>query len=484
MHFAKLFSRTDAPRFNISKAKSRLTIRLVVLLALSVAMLCRPVVAQENYLVSTLDSLLSLHDLATNSFIESMKAGPDAWIIVPSPNQRLAFALSSGGYLSVMDLTIGIEITRIPGVDGDNGTMSPDGKLLLVSDYSDALDIIDAAQFKVVRKVSLGSLFGQKVVPGAVIAVANRAYVFPRYGSYLATNVAVVDLTNYSVSSIALPSGYFHRSSAGVTPDGSTIALAESEYADQQFHVLLISTATNTIITDNVQTGLTTPYALVVTPNGADPSKIFGYVTTSSTGKDEVLAVDLRTNSPTYGQVLPATAVALGIYPSGMAINSDGSRLVVAGSGLTQQSPNVDIVDTGKMFTDPAHALIAEVTVDNGVIALGVCTGFFSTTPPDTAPTVSGVSGDITNDADHEIQITGGNFQQGALARFIHDLEDTKSLFCYKHVVETVFALAREAFACSTIARHSVCCSPIFSPSPWRSSSISGKAVPMAEPCC
>src|ERR1035441_4822840 len=40
------------------------------------------------------------------------------------------------------------------------------------------------------------------------------------------------------------------------------------------------------------------------------------------------------------------------------------------------------------------------------------------------------------------------------LTRIIHDCEDTKSLFCYKHVVETVFVVAREAFACPTIARH------------------------------
>ena len=70
------------------------------------------------------------------------------------------------------------------------------------------------------------------------------------------------------------------------------------------------------------------------------------------------------------------------------------------------------------------------------------------------------------------------------LARIIHDLEDTKSLFCYKHVVETVFVRAREAFACLTIARHSVCCYPIFSPSLPCCSSISGRAVPTAEPCC
>src|SRR5664280_1359770 len=74
--------------------------------------------------------------------------------------------------------------------------------------------------------------------------------------------------------------------------------------------------------------------------------------------------------------------------------------------------------------------------------------------------------------------------RKGGLARIIHDCEDTKSLFCYKHVVETVFVVAREAFACPTIARHSVCCSPIFSPSLPCCSSIIGRAVPMAEPCC
>src|ERR1035441_7317220 len=70
------------------------------------------------------------------------------------------------------------------------------------------------------------------------------------------------------------------------------------------------------------------------------------------------------------------------------------------------------------------------------------------------------------------------------LARIIHDCGDTKSLFCYKHVVATVLVVAREAFACPTIARHSVCCSPIFFPSLPCCSSIIGRAVPMAEPCC
>src|SRR6202035_3985881 len=70
------------------------------------------------------------------------------------------------------------------------------------------------------------------------------------------------------------------------------------------------------------------------------------------------------------------------------------------------------------------------------------------------------------------------------LARIIRDCEDAKGRFCYKHVVETVFVMAREALACLTITRRSVCCFPTFFPSPRCSSLISGKVVPTAEPCC
>jgi hypothetical protein len=48
------------------------------------------------------------------------------------------------------------------------------------------------------------------------------------------------------------------------------------------------------------------------------------------------------------------------------------------------------------------------------------------------------------------------------LARLIHIFEDNKSLFCYKHVVETVFAVTKEASECLKIAQHSVCCSREF----------------------
>src|SRR6185369_4508890 len=60
---------------------------------------------------------------------------------------------------------------------------------------------------------------------------------------------------------------------------------------------------------------------------------------------------------------------------------------------------------------------IESLTVQGGVPATSVCTGFFQITPPNTAPTISATSGDITNDMDRQVQVTGTNFQQGALVR-------------------------------------------------------------------
>jgi hypothetical protein len=48
------------------------------------------------------------------------------------------------------------------------------------------------------------------------------------------------------------------------------------------------------------------------------------------------------------------------------------------------------------------------------------------------------------------------------LARIIHVSEDKRSLLCYKHAVETMFAVTKEASECLTIAQHSVCCSREF----------------------
>ena len=386
---------------------------LSLLIATLLATMCYPAVAQENYLVGTQDGKLSLYDLATNSLITSIKGGTGA---VPGPNNRLAFAPNQD-YLSVVDTTVQREVARLDGVSGTAAALTPDGKLLLVSGWDGVLRVVDTASFTLVRKVNLVALMGAYPM-GSVVIAANKAYVFPYSGGL--SNVAIVDLTNYSVFSIALPDGYFDSQNlASAMPDGKTIVAVDQENSDAMVHVLLISTATNTISGDYAQPYAYLPEAsaLAITPNGMDPSKFFGYLAGGDSQSNVIMALDLRPNSPTYGSVLPQTRIYATFVPSALAVNSDGTRVMMAGTPNPPPNVNTYVIDAAKMLTDPANAVIAQLQVSGGLGASAVSTGFFATTPPDTAPVVGGVSGDITNDADHEIEITGGNFQQGALVR-------------------------------------------------------------------
>ena len=64
------------------------------------------------------------------------------------------------------------------------------------------------------------------------------------------------------------------------------------------------------------------------------------------------------------------------------------------------------------------------------------------------------------------------------------NLGDNKSLFCYEHVVKTMFAVTKEAAECLKIAQHSVCCSQKVFARLSEPSLISERGVPTAEPCC
>ena len=385
-----------------------------IVLTVLVAALGAHAVAQESYLVSTQDGVVSMYDLATNSFVTSTKLSGPSFNMVPSPNPRLAFVSVLSNHYSVVDTTLNREMARIKGVRASSGTLSRDGATLLLPDFSYFLDVIDAAQLKLVRQVSLSAVQSPQGLPGRIVASASRAYVFPR--GQTSPKIAVIDLNTYAVSGIDLPQGTVCRECGGITPDGSTLVVVEHENSDNQVHVLLVSTATNAILADKIQPGVSYATGLVVTPNGSDPSKIYAYVV-GGLSQGSLGALDLVANSPTYGMILPATEVGVDLISSQMAINSDGSRLVFVGDPIDFPVHNVEVYDTGKLFTDPAAALIAKVDVDGDMQAYSVCIGSFSTTIPNTAPAVSGVSGDITNDALHDIQITGGNFEPGALVR-------------------------------------------------------------------
>ena len=391
------------------------SVTIIMLLALLLTASSRTLIAQENFLVATQDGTFSLYDLATTSLLETFQSSPLIYTLAAGPNPRLAYSAGGGGYGLAIDASIGRDIARLKGVRAPASTISSDGKYYLAADYTFVLDVVDTATLQVVQTVDFSSVIPRIGNPGAIVAANNQAYIFPRSQNPQSTKVAVINLSNFQLSSIPLPPGTLCRRCASQTPDGSLVVAIEHETSDQRTHVLLISTTTNTIVHDFQQSPNLGANAFVVT-RSTDPNNLYGYAAVSG---GNVLAVDLRPNSQTYGQFLVSTSVTLpNLGVSDLAISSDGSRLVVSGDPSVQPpAPNVDVIDTAKMLSDPTHALLAQLTVNGGIDAITVCSGFFPTTPPPTAPTVTGVSGDIINNQDNVVTVTGTNFQAGALVR-------------------------------------------------------------------
>src|ERR1019366_8589884 len=218
--------------------------------------------------------------------------------------------------------------------------------------------------------------------------------------------IAVVDLRTFRVRPITIPEGHFdfylypQPPNAAATADGKYVVMVETESPSGTYDLLLISTTTNTVVADNVLTY--DPLGIVV-PTGADPA--YGYFL--GFGPDGYLSatvLDLRNGSSTFGQLLPQTEVLIGqsyfYAPTGLAANAEGSRLVVTGfkSSSHGPQPNAVVIDTALMLTNPSQAIVGHTTIANGAQANGVTIATVTTTSPPTAPTVTGVSGSVTND--------------------------------------------------------------------------------------
>jgi hypothetical protein len=400
--------------------------RVVILLVIAMTFF-RPQIAAgqtESYIVTAADSSVGLYDLATSSFVRSINAGSNPHSVAVSPNQRLAF-VGSEGYVSVVDLTIGREIKRIQGIYApEQSAFTPDGKLLLIEDYyTQTLDVIDTAALRLVRKVKLAPVlaYGANGM-SSIVVVGRKAYVTTFETDYYRPTIAVVDLATFTARAIRIPGGYFYgygiSPNAAATPDGKYVVMVEDENNGGS-HVLLISTASN-LLTHDYEFA-TDPMGILITPVNK-PGSIYGYVVGSGAGGFSTTALDLNSGSPTFGQLLPATKVIIDSifrYSTGAAINAEGSRLVVTGHKNSPSGPQPDavVIDTALMFTDPNNAIVGTATVAAGAPTRGVTIASVVTTPPGSAPSVTGVSGNITNDAPHTIHVSGSNFASGALVR-------------------------------------------------------------------
>jgi IPT/TIG domain len=376
--------------------------------------------AQESYLASVFYGGLSVFDLNTSNLTEAVNAGANNFSIITGPNPRLAF-LSTGQYLSVIDLTIQREIRRMPEAAYSRfAAITPDGKYLLKWNQTlRTLDVIDIAAFKIARRVELAGILrnGSDTLMGSIVVVGSKAYVTTKHPA--GGTIALVDLHTFRARAVLIPNsasvGGRCLPNAAATPDGKYVVMIEAT------HLIFLNTATNKIDID--ETLPDNNFGIAITPNGSDPSKVYGYLLRNN-GQYVASVVDLRPGSPTFGQLIAKTDVNLvlrdGVVLSGFAINPEGTRLVVAGQQYNYNGPglpNLLVIDTALMLTNPGSAIVGQGTAADDTVLEGVAIASIVTTVPPTAPAVTGVSGNVTNDKDTTVHVYGSNFASGAQVR-------------------------------------------------------------------
>ncbi|MGA9566644.1 MAG: hypothetical protein WBS19_14055, partial [Candidatus Korobacteraceae bacterium] len=378
----------------------------------------------------------SVYDLTLQRLAVSAPPLFGEYMIAVAPNNpRLAYVLGNGGYIKVVDLTLEREVNRIYGACPNGySAFTPDGKYLLVADCnSPTLDIIDLARQALVRKVNLSRALGSGArYTGSIVAVGNKSYVTNAYGSSSHSAVALVDLKTFQVRPIWLPAttgsfNGFAAPNAAVTPDQKYVIVAQDSYNGNNYlgsFLYFISTATNTVV-KSVQQSID-PEGILVTPAN-NTGSVYGYLLgiSTNTGNPAAIILDLNPGSQTFGQQLPGTTEVDLQFPNAdvecAALSADGTRLVVGGYlySPTSQSPNLDVLDTGLMISNPGNAVIAQTVSGQfvGDFPQSVAVANVMLTPPSTAPTVSSVTSPITNDVANTITVSGSNFQPGARVR-------------------------------------------------------------------
>ena len=378
--------------------------------------------AQESYLANAFYGGVSVFDLGTSSPIEVVNAGANNFSIITGPNPRLAFA-SVSAYLSIIDLTIQREIRRMPEagysrfaahysrwqVFAEVELHPPHARRDRHSGFQDCPPGRACRNNEKWKRFSMGS----------IVIVGSKAYVTTKHpGSE--PSIALVDLHTFRARAIPIPS---HGSAGGrclpnaaATPDGKYVVMIQAR------HLVFLNTATNKIDID--ETLPNNNYGIAINPSGNDPSKVYGYLLRNVSGTFVASVVDLRPGSPTFGQLIAGTDVNLaigqnGVQPSDLAINPEGTRLVVAANqpDPNHPLPNLQVIDTGLMLTNPGGAVVGQAVAADGGTLEGLTIASIVTTPPPTAPVVNSVSGNVTNDKDTTIHVFGANFLSGAQVR-------------------------------------------------------------------
>ena len=328
------------------------------------------------------------------------------------PNGRLGFTGSS--YISVVDLAIGAEIARLDTVPSAAYSLNADGSTLVVPSGDTAV-LVDTATLQRTTIDLNGSATDDPskadLTLGVPAIVGNKAYFNPsglRQGSStVGLPLIVVDLTTHAVSTIAMPttsrgaSGSYEASTLAGTANGHyLIALRRDGY-------VVVDLTTNTValrnplITSNFDMG-------VVTARSASDPNVFAYILTTSPRR--FYKIDMRTGSPTFGQILSYSNSASPADENGRSL-IENTHLALSADGGSAFSDN-----SFKTITRISSAGSTNFTISGmDLNSAGLATVDF--TPIAGAPVITSLNPTATTTSGGAVLVNGSNFAPGALVR-------------------------------------------------------------------
>ena len=361
-------------------------------------------------------ALVHVLDAQTNVEIAAVHAGAGPSSAVISPNLRIAFVANLNSYyVSVLDLTLGIEIKRLRGIRLAQLAISADGRTVVGTDVEDdGITIINADTLTVSDHISLNGLLGDDptiegdLLPDNPVIVGSNVYL------NTLQQVGVVNIATHTVTKLAST-----PASLGLSPlTGTTItATPDGQFvvAIRQGALLVINASTNAIAATLPTAGASTALSISAARN-SNLNKSFVYLL-SDTGLDRRLSIlDFSSQPPNFGAaigeiILPST------FPfdpnAHIASNANGTRSYLISSGNSR--PNIFVVDTSE---PNAPILIAETSV--GFQLRNIAAAATQNPPPNASsftPVVTAVTPLITNDAAHSIQISGSGFAPNSQVR-------------------------------------------------------------------
>jgi uncharacterized repeat protein (TIGR01451 family) len=326
------------------------------------------------------------------------------------PNGRLAF-LRGSSYISVVDLSIKAEIYRIPIFPQWNMALTPDGSTLVVP-LIDQVALVNTATFQVTT-VALNGLVGDDpskndIALGGAVIVGSNVYFNPSGFQSGSTTVGlpiiVVNLNTYVVSTIAVSGARgmtgpnVDRTTLAATPDGRYLAASRSN------NLTIIDLTTKTVLMQNTSPGVRNREVAIVRDLG-NPN-VFAYLITADTPTTTV--VDLRTGSPTFGQVVASGGTFPPENQTGNflpVLSGDGATLLTFDFWFTIFKTNTSTLAITQNF----------IAMDENSFNLAVV----DLTPVAGAPTVSSVQPRaMVNDTATTVIVNGTNFASDAHVRF------------------------------------------------------------------